>query len=112
MGEASLAGGFVMRRVLGLLALLAVMLAAAAHIVLRGSPGFAGGSGAVVQAALLSIDYASLILGASTGMLLMGFGRLFHTSGYPMRRGRASAWSMRLAVVVVAMIGVAALAYY
>ena len=58
-----------MRRALGLLALLAVMLAAAAHVVLRGSSGFASGSGAVVQAALTSIDYTSLVLGASAGML-------------------------------------------
>jgi hypothetical protein len=101
-----------MRRALGLLALLAVMLAAVAHIVLRGSPGFAGGSGAVVQAALLSIDYASLILGASAGMFLMGLGRVFQGPGYPVRRGRVGAWSMRLAAVAVAAISIAALAYY
>ena len=99
-----------MRRALGLLALLAVMLAAAAHIVLRGSPGVAGGSGAVVQAAVLSIDYASLILGASAGMFLMGLGHIFQGPGYPMRRGRP--WAMRLAALVVAIGGVAALAYY
>jgi hypothetical protein len=86
------------------------MLAAAAHIVLRGSPGFAGGSGAVIQAALLSIDYASLILGASAGMFLMGLGQLFQGPGYRMRRGRL--WGMRLAVLAVAIGGIAVLAYY
>jgi hypothetical protein len=101
-----------MRRALGLLALLAVTLAAAAHIVLRGSPGFAGGSGAVVQAALLSIDYTSLILGASAGMFLMALGRVFQGPGYPMRRGRAGPWGMRLAMGAVAVICIAALAYY
>lgn len=99
-----------MRRALGLLALLAVMLAAAAHIVLRGSSGFASGSGAVVHAALTSIDYASLILGASAGMFLMALGQVFQGTAYPMRRGRA--WSMRLAVVAVAAVGIAVLAYY
>lgn len=99
-----------MRKALGLLALLAVMLAAAAHIVLRGSPGFAGGSGAVIQAALTSIDYSSLIFGASGGMFLMALGQVFYGPAYPMRRGRA--WSMRLALVAVAAIGIAALAYY
>lgn len=101
-----------MRRALGLLALLAVLLAAAAHVVLRGSPGFAGGSGAIVQAALLSIDYASLVLGASAGMFLMGLSQLRHGPALSMRRGRASAWSARLAVVTVVVVGVAALAYY
>ena len=101
-----------MRRALGLLALLAVLLAAAAHVVLRGSPGFAGGSGAIVQAALLSIDYASLVLGASAGMFLMGLGQLRHGPVLSMRRGRAGAWSARLAVVTVVVVGVAALAYY
>lgn len=98
-----------MRRALGLLALLAVMLAAAAHIVLRGSSGFASGSGAVVQAALTSIDYASLMLGASAGMFLMAVGQVFQGPAYPMRR---RAWSMRLAVVAFAAAGIAVLAYY
>ena len=100
-----------MRRAFGLLALLAVLLAAAAHVVLRGSPGFAGGSSAIVQAALLSIDYASLVLGASAGMLLMGLSQLRHGSASSMRRGRAGAWSMRLALVAIVAIGLGALVY-
>ena len=100
-----------MRRAFGLLALLAVLLAAAAHIVLRGSPGFAGGSGAIVQAALLSIDYASLVLGASAGMFLMALSQLRQGPMPSMRRGRASAWSMRLALVALVAIGLGALAY-
>ena len=98
-----------MRRVLGLLALLAVMLAAAAHVVLRGSSGFASGSGAVVQAALTSIDYTSLVLGASAGIFLMTLGQVFQGPAYPMRR---RVWSMRLGMIAVAVIGIAAMVYY
>jgi hypothetical protein len=103
-----------MRRALGILTLLAVMVMAAAAIVLRGSGGFGNGQNAavVIQTALASMDYASFMLGISAGMLLMWILYVPWGSAPAAASNLMRGWWRRAALVVFIAAGLAVLVYY